>query len=131
MRRLELSALGPDYVRERNASVFTAECHVQYKRELRLDDPVRATIQLHRIRRETHRTSIWSCATRASLAGRHAESMNLHVDMTTRQGRALPARYPRQPGDHEGRPFRPAHARRRSAESSASRARRAGRPGVH
>src|SRR3954464_5890917 len=38
--------LGEDYVRERKASTFTAECHVQYRRELRLSDAVRATMQL-------------------------------------------------------------------------------------
>src|SRR4051794_7073779 len=38
--------LGADYIRERDASTFTAECHVTYKRELNLGDPVRVTLQL-------------------------------------------------------------------------------------
>ena len=77
--------IGPDYVRERNASVFTAEWHVQYKRELRLDHPVRATIQLiefddkriHTYLELRHARELWLAAA--------AESLNLHVDMTTRR----------------------------------------------
>jgi acyl-CoA thioester hydrolase len=77
--------IGQDYVRERNASVFTAEWHVQYKRELRLDHPVRATIQLiefddkriHTYLELRHARELWLAAA--------AESLNLHVDMATRR----------------------------------------------
>ena len=59
--------------------------HVQYKRELRLGDPVRATMQLiefddkriHVYCELRHARELWLAAT--------AEKMNLHVDMTTRE----------------------------------------------
>ena len=38
--------LGPDYVEERNASYFAAEVHTLYKRELKVERPVRVTLQL-------------------------------------------------------------------------------------
>ncbi len=115
----DILGIGQDYVRERNASVFTAEWHVQYKRELRLDDPVRATIQLiefddkriHTYLELRHARELWLAAA--------AESLNLHVDMTTRRVAALPARRHREPRDHEGRASRASHARRARTKSSA------------
>ena len=41
-----LVGCGPDYVKTRQHSCFTAEVHVRYLRELRADDPVRVTFQL-------------------------------------------------------------------------------------
>jgi acyl-CoA thioester hydrolase len=42
---LELG-IGPDYVKTRNGSTFTAECHLRYLREIHLDDPVRVSVLL-------------------------------------------------------------------------------------
>src|ERR1700736_1647015 len=41
-----LVGIGPEYVKRRNCSFFTAEVHVRYLRELRAGDPVRVTVQL-------------------------------------------------------------------------------------
>src|SRR5437773_9201091 len=41
-----LVGIGPDYVKRRHCSFFTAEVHVRYLRELRAGDPVRVTVQL-------------------------------------------------------------------------------------
>ncbi|MEX2126881.1 MAG: thioesterase family protein [Xanthobacteraceae bacterium] len=81
----ELVGLGPEYVRTRNASFFTAEAHVRYLRELAVDTPVRVTIQLvdydgKRIHfyAELHDASEgWVSAT--------SEQLALHVDMATRR----------------------------------------------
>lgn len=82
--------LGEDYMRERNGSTMTAEWHVVYRRELKLDDPVRVTLQLvdfddkrlHVYMEMRHATEAWLAAA--------AESMNLHVDMGERKVRPFP-----------------------------------------
>src|SRR3569623_615912 len=38
--------IGPDYMRTRNGSTFTAECHLHYMREIHLVDPVRVSVLL-------------------------------------------------------------------------------------
>jgi len=38
--------IGPGYMRERQGSTFTAECHVRYLREICLGDPVQVSILL-------------------------------------------------------------------------------------
>ena len=38
--------IGPGYMRERQGSTFTAECHVRYLREIHLGDPVQVSILL-------------------------------------------------------------------------------------
>jgi len=42
----ELIGVGADYVASRAHSVYTAEVHVRYLRELHVGDPVRVTFQL-------------------------------------------------------------------------------------
>ena len=42
----ELIGCGPDYVKARRHSCFTAEVHLRYLRELHAEDPVRVTFQL-------------------------------------------------------------------------------------
>jgi acyl-CoA thioester hydrolase len=82
--------LGEDYVRERKASTFTAECHVQYRREVHLADAVRATMQLiefdqkrmHVYMELRHATEFWLSAT--------SENMMLHVDLTERKVAPFP-----------------------------------------
>src|ERR1700712_6115226 len=38
--------IGPGYLRERQRSTFTAECHVRYLREIHLGDPVQISVFL-------------------------------------------------------------------------------------
>ena len=72
--------LGAAYARERRHSVYTAEIHVCYVRELRLGDRVCVTFQLldnddKRLRayQEIRHVEGWLAAT--------SESLSLHVDM--------------------------------------------------
>ena len=82
---LELVGLGEDFVAERNAADFTAEAHVRYLRELKVQAPVRTSIQLldyddKRIRffcELHHAQEGWLSAT--------SEQLALHVDLRTRR----------------------------------------------
>ena len=73
--------LGADYVKERNASFFTAEIHLCYLRELAAADTVHAELQLldfdekraHVFQTLYHAGEGWVSATQ--------EQMSLHVDM--------------------------------------------------
>ncbi len=86
---LELG-IGPDYLKERNKSTFTAECHVRYLREIHLGDPVQVSIyvisaddkRLLTFAELRHATEGWLSAT--------SENMTLHVDMTTRKTAPFP-----------------------------------------
>jgi len=86
---LELS-IGPDYLKERNKSTFTAECHVRYLREIHLGDPVQVSIyviaadekRLLTFAELRHATEGWLSAT--------SENMTLHVDMATRKTAPFP-----------------------------------------
>ncbi len=81
----ELLGLGPDYVKERNASFFTAEVHVCYVRELSEGMPVTVSLQLvdfddkraHFYQELHHAEEGWLSAT--------SEQMSLHVDMNARK----------------------------------------------
>lgn len=81
----ERLGLGPDYVKSRNASYFTAEVHVCYVRELSVNMPVIGTLQLidHDLKRAhfyqelRHAEEGWLSAT--------SEQMSLHVDMAARK----------------------------------------------
>ena len=84
----ELVGLGQDYVSERNASYFTAEAHVRYVRELKVQAPVRTSIQLldyddkriHFFCELHHAGEGWLSAT--------SEQLALHVDLGAwRRGR--------------------------------------------
>lgn len=80
-----LLGLGPDYVKTRNASFFTAETHLCYVREIGLEDEVTVTFQLldydakraHIYQELRHAGEGWLSAT--------SEQMSLHVDLTTRK----------------------------------------------
>ncbi len=86
-----LVGLGADYVRERRASYFAAECHIRYLRELTAGDPVRATLQLldfdekrlHYFMLLRHAAEGWTSAS--------CEGLSLHVDMTTRKVSPFPS----------------------------------------
>jgi acyl-CoA thioester hydrolase len=82
--------IGPGYMKARNNSTFTAECHVRYIREIHLNDPVEVSIllvaaddkRLHVFEELRHATEGWLSAT--------SENMMLHMDMTARKVAPFP-----------------------------------------
>jgi acyl-CoA thioester hydrolase len=82
--------LGPDYLKAHKHSTMVVESHVRYLRELRVDDPVRITIQLlgydakriHLFEELRHATDGFLSAT--------CETMTLHIDMTARKTAPFP-----------------------------------------
>ena len=82
--------IGPGYMKERNCSTFTAECHVRYLREVHLGDPVQVSIllvaadekRLHTFKELRHATEGWLSAT--------SENMTLHMDMNVRKTAPFP-----------------------------------------
>jgi acyl-CoA thioester hydrolase len=88
----ELLGVGADYVAERRQSIFTAEVHLRYLRELHAGDAVRVTFQLlaydtkrvHYFEQLFHAEEGWVSAT--------SENLALHVDMTSKKTVAFPAK---------------------------------------
>src|SRR5471032_1770141 len=86
----ELVGVGADYVANRRQSVFTAEVHVRYLRELHAGDPVRVTFQLldydakrlHYFEQLFHAEEGWVSAT--------SENLSLHVDMAAKKTAPFP-----------------------------------------
>src|ERR1700722_2417626 len=86
----ELIGVGAYYVANRAHSIYTAEGHVRYLRELHAGDPVRVTFQLldfdakrlHYFEELHHAEENWLSAT--------SENMALHVDMDARKTAAFP-----------------------------------------
>ena len=83
--------IGPTYMKERNGSTFTAECHVRYLREIHLGDPVQVSVwlleaddkRLHAPSEELrHATEGWVSAT--------SENMTMHIDMSVRKVAPFP-----------------------------------------
>lgn len=82
--------LGPDYVRDRGCSYFTAETHTLYRRELAVHDPVKVTVQLidhdekrmHSYLELHHAEEGWLSAS--------CEKLFLHVDMGTKRVTPFP-----------------------------------------
>jgi acyl-CoA thioester hydrolase len=82
--------IGPEYMRARNNSTFTAECHVRYVREIHLGDPAQVSIlvvaaddkRIHTFKELRHATEGWLSAT--------SENMTLHMDMTARKVAPFP-----------------------------------------
>jgi acyl-CoA thioester hydrolase len=82
--------IGPGYMKERNGSTFTAECHVRYLREIHLGDPVQVSIllvaaddkRLHTFQEMRHATEGWLSAT--------SENMTIHIDMAARKTAPFP-----------------------------------------
>jgi acyl-CoA thioester hydrolase len=82
--------IGPAYLKERNGSTFTVECHVRYLREIHLGDPVQISILLvaadekrvHTFKELRHATEGWISAT--------SENMTIHTDMSTRKTAPFP-----------------------------------------
>jgi acyl-CoA thioester hydrolase len=82
--------IGPAYMKQRNGSTFTAECHVRYLREIHLGDPVQVSIllvasdekRLHTFEELRHATEGWLSAT--------SENMTIHIDMAARKTAPFP-----------------------------------------
>jgi acyl-CoA thioester hydrolase len=82
--------LGPDYLKQNKHSTMVAEAHVRYLREIKLDDPVRVTVQLidydakrmQLFEQLLHAEEGWLSAT--------SESMTLHVDMAAKKVAPFP-----------------------------------------
>jgi len=82
--------IGPGYMKERQGSTFTAECHVRYLREIHLGDPVQISVyllaadekRLHTFEELRHARDGWLSAT--------SENMTMHVDMEKRKTAPFP-----------------------------------------
>src|SRR2546423_4124877 len=82
--------IGPVYMKERQRSTFTAECHVRYLREIHLGDPVQISVwliaadekRLHTFEELRHAGEGWLSAT--------SENMSVHIDMTKRKVAPFP-----------------------------------------
>jgi acyl-CoA thioester hydrolase len=82
--------IGPAYMKERQGSTFTAECHVRYLREIHLGDPVQISIllvaadekRLHTFEELRHAGEGWLSAT--------SENMTIHIDMGSRKTAPFP-----------------------------------------
>ena len=83
--------IGPGYMKERQGSTFTAECHVRYLREIHLGDPVQVSVllvdadekRLHTFEELRHASEGWLSAT--------SENMTIHIDMIARKTAPFPA----------------------------------------
>jgi acyl-CoA thioester hydrolase len=81
----ELIGLGPAYLERTRHSTMVVEAHVRYLREIKLEDPVRVTVQLldydakrmHLFEELRHASENWISAT--------SENMTLSVDMTAKK----------------------------------------------
>jgi acyl-CoA thioester hydrolase len=114
----ELLGIGAAYVARERRSLYTAEVHIRYLRELHAGDPVRVTFQLighdgkrlHYFEQLFHATDGWVSAT--------SENMALHVDMDSKKTAAfaapVAARLARMAASHAMLP-RPEAAGRRIA----------------
>jgi len=85
-----LIGIGEQYRADHQNSMFSAEVHLRYLRELHADDPVRVTFQLlaydskrlHFFQQLFHATESWVAAT--------SENLSLHVDMERRRVAPFP-----------------------------------------
>lgn len=86
----ELIGVGADYVASRRQSIFTAEVHVRYLRELHAGDPVRVTFQL--LGYDTKRLHYFEQLFHAEegFVSASSENLSLHVDMTSKKAAAFP-----------------------------------------
>jgi acyl-CoA thioester hydrolase len=82
--------IGPTYMKTRQGSTFTAECHVRYLREIHLGDPVQVSIllvaadekRLHTFEELRHAGEGWLSAS--------SENMTVHIDMSVRKVAPFP-----------------------------------------
>ena len=89
-RFLESLGLGEDYLSRESGSMFALEDHLTYQRELKLDDPIRVTLQLldidekraHYFLRMYHAEEDYLAAT--------CEHLSIFIDMRRRRSAKLP-----------------------------------------
>jgi acyl-CoA thioester hydrolase len=87
---VEVLGIGPTYVTERNASLFTAEVHLCYLRELKAGDPVSVdTVILGFDRKRVHFFQTLMHA-REGYVSATSEQMAIHVDLGTRRSAPFP-----------------------------------------
>lgn len=94
-----LLGIGESYLKSRKCSLFSAEVHIRYLRELHAGDPVRVTFQLlnydskrlHFFQQLFHATEGWMSAT--------SENLSLHVDMDKRKSAPFPPEAAHSLGD--------------------------------
>jgi len=85
-----LFGLGPDYVKQKNASFYTLEVHITYLRELHEGDPVYVTLQLLDFdEKRTHFYQELHHAEKGFLSAT-SEQLNMHVDMTAKRAAPFP-----------------------------------------
>lgn len=82
--------LGPDYVKERNASYYTLETHVTYLREIHEGDRVDVTLQL--LDYDTKRTHFFQRLIHADegFVSATSEQINMHIDMDAKRSSPFP-----------------------------------------
>jgi acyl-CoA thioester hydrolase len=86
----DMLGIGHEYLKTRNNSTMTAECHVRYLREIHRGDPVHVHMlllaaddkRLHTFEELRHATEGWVSAT--------SENMTLHIDMDVRRVAPFP-----------------------------------------
>ncbi len=82
--------LGPEYVKNRNASFFTVEMHVNYIRELPPKSPVFATLQFLAFDQKRVRTYLELFHAEENYLSASCEQLFLHVDMAARRTAPFP-----------------------------------------
>ena len=85
-----LIGVGAEYVAARRQSIFTAEVHVRYLRELHAGDPVRVTFQLfdYDAKRLHYFEQLFHAE--AGFVSATSENLSLHVDMVSKKTAAFP-----------------------------------------
>jgi len=85
-----LIGVGADYVATRRQSIFTAEVHVRYLRELHAGDPVRVTFQLlaYDARRLHYFEQLYHAE--EGFVSATSENLSLHVDLTSKKTASFP-----------------------------------------
>ena len=88
----ELLGIGLDYVQKRRHSLYTAEVHLRYLRELHAGDPVRVTFQL--IGYDNKRVHYFEqlIQTDESAVSATSENLAIHVDMDGKRSAPFPQR---------------------------------------
>jgi acyl-CoA thioester hydrolase len=86
----ELLGIGLDYVKKRRHSLYTAEVHVRYLRELHAGDPVRVTFQLLGYDKKRVHYFEQLIQTAENAVSATSENLALHVDMDGKRSAPFP-----------------------------------------
>ena len=82
---MSCSGIGLDYVKKRRQSLYTAEVHVRYLRELHAGDPVRVTFQLLGYDKKRVHYFEQLIQTAENAVSATSENLALHVDMDAKR----------------------------------------------